>query len=156
MMKFLRHLLLVALSLNCTACGEFFWGLGCTAGIVFTRDKKFDIVELPTAVVGQYYEYTITCESQGIGDCHYMDWMPDLAKKEFPQGLELVSVSIPRLDDDGQTSSQNAWMIQGTPVEPGNYKFNIIGYTYRSMCGKSDDIYRYKINIVQAASPSEG
>lgn len=151
-MKFLRCFFLIVLSLTCTACTEFFWGLGCTARIVFSRDEKLDVVELPTAVVGQYYEYTLSCREDTSIDCGYMEWRPDFAKEDLPQGLELVPVSVPLVAENGDEFSQKGWMLHGTPLQAEVYKFNIIGYKFRSMCGKSDDIYRYKLNIIQAES----
>lgn len=149
--------LVLSFSLLCTGCGEIFFGIGCGVGIIFSSDQQLEVTELPSAVVGQYYEYSFT----PLNGDRYMCWLPQVAPEDFPAGLELVN-EIRLYENASQESGnypqdqggQEVWLLRGIPQTSGEFSFNFIGYTYRSMCGKSDDIYPYRLLIKPALSDS--
>lgn len=148
---------ILSFSLLCTGCGEIFFGIGCGAGIIFSSDQKLEVTQLSPAVVGQYYEYSLT----PLDGHHYMHWLPQVTAEELPTGLELVNEFRPYENSSlgGEEHAENqgvqeVWVLRGVPQTAGQFSFNFIGYTYRSMCGSSDDIYSYTLLIKPALSDS--
>lgn len=145
--------LILSFSLLCTGCGEIFFGIGCGVGIIFSSDQQLEVTELPPAVAGQYYEHSLT----PLDGHYYMHWLPQVTSQELPTGLELVNEFRPYENASPESGDypesqdvQEVWVLRGIPQTSGEFSFNFIGYTYRSMCGNSDDIYPYTLHIKPA------
>lgn len=115
------------------------YGVVCTAGIIFTTDKTLAKQSLPTATVGEYYEFIL----QYPTDSRYMRWSLD--SDELPEGIEIIPA-----DSDIKYSNNGNYIIKGTPKKAGSYKFYMKGMTYVTMCGNSDYYYPYSITVLPA------
>lgn len=133
-------ILLLFIGLNCTGCAEIIFGTICSAGIIFSFDEKQKTQQLPPATVGQYYEYVINIPSNII--------YTSRLKESLPEGLTLVALESP------SNSHEKNWLLKGVPLTLGKYEFSIKGEPFRTMCGNSDYIYPYALQVLPSVIPN--
>ncbi|EDS6039145.1 hypothetical protein ZL39_002340 [Salmonella enterica subsp. enterica] len=126
----------------------------CYVGILLTTDREHEKQTLPVAQVGKYYETMVKTT---------VNWEngPALDPKNLPEGIQMSLLAKNKEGEFISIEHKNVeymvgdtWIkFSGTPQKAGKFTINVVARLSPSMCGSSDDIWPYVLQIEEAPAP---